>query len=128
MINYSPKLKEAMAEINAVLERHDIAAHVVLHEPGFSEYLWRIDPSWSVIRFGVESSSVTGFRFRSKLEDYGGDKDLQKREQDASINMIVHFKDMLQRDGVIARNIEEVLKNHIDFEYGESVHTPHRLV
>ena len=51
MPNYSDKLKEAMAEINGVLIKHDIAGVVVLHEPGFSEFRVRVDPSWSVARF-----------------------------------------------------------------------------
>jgi hypothetical protein len=48
-LDYSPELKQAMVEIKAVLKKYDIAAHVLLHEPGFSEYLNAIEPSWSLI-------------------------------------------------------------------------------
>ena len=46
-MKYSPKLKNAMAEIKAILEKHDIAGAIVLHEPGFGEHLIRLDPSYS---------------------------------------------------------------------------------
>lgn len=118
-MNYSPKLKEVMAEIITVLKRHDIAGHVVLYEPGFSEYLWLIDPSWSVMRFEKE-----GLRFESRLVDYGGDKARQQREQEASINMIKHFGDVLINGGAMAKEIERQLKKQIDFEHTEGVHTP----
>lgn len=46
-MQYSPKLKIAMDEIKQVLKKHDIAGFVVLHTPGFTEYLNRVDPSYS---------------------------------------------------------------------------------
>jgi hypothetical protein len=91
--NYSDKLKEAMAEINAVLEKHDVAALVVLHEPGFSEFRTRIDPSWSVCHFEPTKDGDVAVRFRAKAEDFGGDKAAQKKAIDDTVNMIVHFRD-----------------------------------
>lgn len=46
-MQYSPKLKKAMEEIKRILKDHDIAASVVLHTPGHSEYYLRINPSYS---------------------------------------------------------------------------------
>lgn len=46
-MRYSPKLKKAMKEIERVLEKYDVAASVVLHTPGHTEYLTKIDPSYS---------------------------------------------------------------------------------
>lgn len=39
-----------MEEIKTILHKHDIAGVVVLHTPGFNEYLFRIDPSYSCAR------------------------------------------------------------------------------
>lgn len=46
-MQYSPKLKKAMEDIKKILHENDIAGFVVLHTPGFSEYLNRVDPSYS---------------------------------------------------------------------------------
>lgn len=50
-MQYSPKLKKAMAEIKAILERYDIGSVVVLHDVGFSEYHIKINPTYSVVKF-----------------------------------------------------------------------------
>lgn len=49
-MQYSPKLKKAMSEMQAVADKYDIAAIIVLHTPGHSEYLMKLDPSYSCAR------------------------------------------------------------------------------
>ena len=75
-MQYSPKLKKAMAEIKTILSNHDIAGVVVLHEPGFSEYMMKIDPSYSVaklnnegIRVRTKGSGLSAAQKRKKLSD-----------------------------------------------------------
>lgn len=46
-MQYSPKLKKAMAEIKAIADKYDIAAIVCLHTPGHGEYLLKVDPLYS---------------------------------------------------------------------------------
>lgn len=46
-MQYSPKLKTAMEEIKEILRKHDIAAVVILHTPGHSEYLNHFKTSYS---------------------------------------------------------------------------------
>lgn len=46
-MQYSPKLKKAAAEIKKILEEYDINGSVFLHTPGFSEYLHKINASYS---------------------------------------------------------------------------------
>lgn len=64
-MQYSPKLKKAAAEIRAILEKHDIAGIVVLHNAesyadghtqGFGEYLYHISPSYSIAK--IENGGV----------------------------------------------------------------------
>jgi hypothetical protein len=121
-LDYSPKLKEAMAEIKAVLKKHDIAAHVLLHEPGYSEYLNAIEPSWSLIRIVDD-----GIRVRSKLlEDFGGDKEAQHKASEATASLIRHFADVLYRDAEVFESLHAMLIKHWDITYSGGVHTPHR--
>lgn len=122
-LNYSPKLKEAMAEIKAILTRHDIAGHVLLHEPSFSEFLLAIDPSWSILR--IQGNNM--IRVRSNLqEDYGGDVEAQHRDAVATANLVRHFADMLARDAGVFERLNAILGKHWQIEHGESVTTKDR--
>jgi hypothetical protein len=46
-LEHSPKLKMARLEIEEVLNKYDIGAAVMLHEPGFTEMILKVDPSYS---------------------------------------------------------------------------------
>ena len=82
-MQYSPKLKTAMEEIKAILAKHDIGAMVVLHTPGYSEFLNKLNPSYScIIQTGDQ------IRFRSKLADYGGDKKKWQKVTTDSLNLL----------------------------------------
>jgi len=83
------KLIAARAEIEAILQRHDIAAHVVLHNaPGNSEVFMRLTPGYSkLVKIGTEREGIA-FRLRSKLADYGGDANAQARDLAATANMV----------------------------------------
>jgi hypothetical protein len=123
--NYSPRLREAMAEIRSIIERYDIAANVILHEPGFSEYLQHISPSWSILKFEAAADGL-GVRVRSKLAEYGGDKERQRREVEASVNMLVHFVDVLGMTQQQLAGVLKMLHGYWEIEEGPGVHTPHR--
>lgn len=53
-MNYSPKLKRVMAEIEAILKKEDIAGLVVLHTQQhgsyYSEFLFELTPSLSAVK------------------------------------------------------------------------------
>lgn len=121
-LNYSPQLKEIMSEIKAVLQKHDVAAYILLHEPGFSEYLISIEPSWSIIR--LEKNSV---RFRSKLnEDFGGDQDAQLDANTRTANLVCHFSDVLANGAALFGRLEKVLNKTWQIEHSACIHTPDR--
>jgi hypothetical protein len=82
-MQYSPKLKKAMAEIKDILSKHDIAGMIVIAEPGFSELLNKLDPTFSCIKVNGDS-----IRFKSKITDYNGDKAAQVKQITESINIL----------------------------------------
>lgn len=43
-MQYDPKLKKVMEQIKGILKDNDITGFVVLHSPGFSEYLNHVQP------------------------------------------------------------------------------------
>lgn len=120
-LNYSPTLKEAMAEIKAIIAKHDISGHVILHEPGFSEYFFAIEPSWSLLK--IEKN---GIRIRSKLEDFAGNKDAQKKASENTVSLIRHFIDDMVRDTKLFEQIYKMLSKHWDITHSQGIHTPHR--
>jgi len=121
-LNYSPHLKEAMARIKAIVQECDIAAHVVLHEPGFSEYLMEIEPSWSVLRI-----EKYGIGIRSRLqEDFGGDATAQLHANESSVNLVRHFADLLARDVTLFERLYDIILEHWDVQHTDSKFTPHK--
>ncbi|MDQ3562698.1 MAG: hypothetical protein M3436_00685 [Pseudomonadota bacterium] len=110
--NYSPKLREAMSEIIEIIKRHDIAAHVVLYEDHLSEFLLAIDPSWSMAWF-----EGPGLRIRSKLEDYGGDRDAQRTALERTVGMLRHFSDLAERDHNLFEAVLADLGRRFDIEH-----------
>lgn len=71
-----PILKAARAEIEAVLRKHDVAGHVVLHrqEPGdtegHSEVFFDVSPSYSLLTQERDAQGRVGVRLRVKFRDY----------------------------------------------------------
>lgn len=81
-MQYSPKLKTAMERIKAILKEYDIAGAVILHSPGFSEYLIKIDASYSCAKFEADY-----LRVKAKLqEDFDGDKDAWTQKITYTVN------------------------------------------
>jgi ribonuclease HII len=68
-MEYSPKLKMAMEEIKATISKYDIAAIVIIHTPGHSEYLQKIDPSYSCASF-----EQGGLKLVAKASELGKEK------------------------------------------------------
>lgn len=101
-----------MEEIKSILKKHDIAASVVLHAPGFSEYLNYIEPSYSCLKF-------EGDNLRIKT------KGRSKEEVTNTVNMITHFGDTSLR---VARNyfdLKEMLRKHMEIDETKGNHSGH---
>ena len=85
-MQFSPKLKKAMQEIKDIIRKNDIAALVILHTPGYSEFLAELSPSYSRVK--IDNTAGT-LRFKAKLqEDFNGDKAAQKEAVEKTINML----------------------------------------
>lgn len=89
-MQYSPKLKMAMEEIKEILAKNDIAGFVVLHTPGFSEYLHALETSYS-----CANVNHNGINFRLSQKELGREKSKQIAE--GTFNMVSHFVDNLSR-------------------------------
>lgn len=79
------RLKIARAKIEGILKEHDLGAVVVLHTPGMTEFFYDVTPSYSCAWIDEAAGQL---RVKSKLADYGGDKNAQMLDQAATANMM----------------------------------------
>lgn len=120
-MKYSPKLKIATEEIKQILQKHDIAASVVLHTPGFSEYLLHITPSYSCA--WLENG---GIRVRAKKEDYNGDEAMRNKRLTDTVNMIRLLSDTTGQNALALLEVADHIDKVIGAEHrggGHSTHT-----
>jgi len=102
-MQYSPKLKKAAEEIKSVLKKYDIAASVVLHTPGFSEFVLEITPSYSCATLNHDH-----VRFKAKKEDFNNELKRHQVIEDTA-NMMNLLSD------TTAKNDDEVIiKRYMD--------------
>jgi len=97
----NPKLIQAHAEIEAILVKHDIAGHVILHTaPGDIEIVIRLDPSYSRLQEVGDGPGMVSYRFSATSEQYRGDADAQWRDVAATANMVDSMAQILSRSAL----------------------------
>lgn len=122
-MQYSPKLKTAMERIKAILKEYDLGAQIIIHTPGFSEYLLKVDPSYSCAKMNDE-----GIRIKAKLqEDFDGDKEAWTKKVTDTYNLFQHLADVGGPMALSNIKILEMLDKHVEAtridKGGHSSHT-----
>lgn len=80
-----------MRRIKRVIKRRDLAASVVLYEPGFSEWIMVFDPVFSQIRKGDKAGTI---EILDNRERFGGDEDRYREAMEATMTMLHHLGSM----------------------------------
>jgi hypothetical protein len=120
-MSYDPKLKEAMAEITAILAKHDIAGALTLVSETHSEYKYHF-PTWSAAQF-----SEDGIRFKTKASEFP-DKETANRALTVSLHVLLQIRDLNAQHFETMTQILEKVREHVDFNHVPYAdHTPHRL-
>ena len=83
----------AAEEIKAILKKHDIGAYVLLHTPGFSEYVNEISPSYSCAYWdhSLDATGITGVRFKAKAAELPGGEEERNQKIADTDNMLLHM-------------------------------------
>ena len=110
---YSSKLRYVSNLILEILKEHDVAACVVLHEPGFSEFINFIEPSYSCAK--IEGDQL---KIRSKASDYNGDTQKRDKALTDTSNMLVLLAETTGTTSLMLYHASDVL----DYTTG-AVHT-----
>lgn len=113
------KLIAARAEIEDILQRHDVAAHVVLHNaPGNSEVFMRLTPRYSrLVPMGSERDGLE-YRLLSKLADYNGDAKAQARDLAATANMVHSIAMALGQDAMAMLQLSDFVSSSTGATHG----------
>lgn len=120
-MQYSPILKKAVQEIKEILDKHDIAGVVVLHTPGHSEYLIKLDPTYSCVK-----KQNGGYRIKSNLqEDHNGDKEEQIKVQKETANMLNLLSTTMANIALPIMEMSESMDNAINAHHTPGGHTSH---
>ena len=120
-MEYHPKLKKAIAEIKDILDKYDIAGVVVIHTPGHSEYLTKINPSYSCGTL-IEGK---GLHMKAKLADFNGDKEAMHNTVQDTVNMIHHLAEVTGLKGYEFIQIKEQVDEYFNPKYTDGGHTSH---
>lgn len=94
------KLLIARSEIEAILRKHDICAHTVLIGRGRMEVIMNVDASWSNLTLVHDEEHGDGIRLRSQASDYGGDKEAQRQDLEATSGMVRGLGELLGMAGL----------------------------
>lgn len=118
-MQYSPKLKNAMAAITAILTEYDIAGLIVLHTPGFCEYGLHISPSYSCAKFDGNE-----LRVRAKLkEDFQGNKKAWTLAVTNTSNMLQVMADISAPIALQLFRMADIVNKRTNAEHDPGDHT-----
>lgn len=99
------KLLRARAEVNAILDKYDIAGFVVLHAaPNACEVICHLEPSYSVVKILKGQA-----RIKSHIDDYKGDSEAQRRDLSASANMASSLFEMTAHTAMMLGELSKTL-------------------
>lgn len=116
------RLKIARLEIEAILSKHDLAACVVLHTPGMSEFFYNLRPTYSVCWIDEKASAV---RVKSNLErDHEGDAESQLRAQSATANMTAALAGELGHAARMFSHVDRIVTSALRAEHTPAVYVP----
>lgn len=119
-MQYSPKLKKAMEEIKIILDKHDIAAAIVLHTPGNSEFYIKINPTYSCARIVNDRFKIFG-----KLEYYAFDKDKRDKAVTNTSNMLAMLSETTGKLSLQLFQLSDMITEATGSEHTDNGFTAH---
>lgn len=115
IMEYSPKLKNAMLQIKNILDANDIAGVVVLHTPGYGEHLIKIDPSYSAAKIEHLPNGEEAIRVKIKTKETGKAKAKQLSED--TTNMFHILTSLTLPKASILMDTSECLDKHYNADH-----------
>lgn len=111
----SERLKKIIEEVSEVLEKHDVAGFIALHEPGAGEYKFCLSPSYSCATLDEESGVV---RLKAKVADHNGDRQKVIQLQSDTANMLYILGHMTAEQSLNLIDLSEHMDKVSNVEHG----------
>ena len=105
-----------IAEIRAIIETNDIAGFVCLVEPGNSEYLHVINPSFSVARFD-------GSQIRIQTKNIKGSPNEKRLLLEKTSNMFALLSTTVAENGLSLLEVSKYVDSQVGAKHTGSSHT-----
>ncbi|MEP7375564.1 MAG: hypothetical protein ABI675_19625 [Chitinophagaceae bacterium] len=93
-----------MEEIKAILKREDIAAFIVIHTPGHSEYLNHLETSYSCAKIQFD-------QVRLKLKSSEVGRERAKEIAKDTLNMVTHIAKATGQNSLFYMDCSKLLKD-----------------
>lgn len=111
-----------MQQIKNILDAEDIGGIVILHTPGYSEYLNKINPSYSCLSFEKMPHPDSGelvecIRFRAKESEIG--KEARDKKISDTANMLVHLNDISGKIALNNMEAQDVFETKFKIDRGD---------
>lgn len=119
---YSPKLREAMDEIAAVLKKYDCMGMIHLTDQSHGEFLLGLETSWSYIKLEETPSGKTGIRILAKGIKVGTP---EHKNLEATVGAICDFADQCNNWGQQMYKLKALLQQSMEIDHDPLGH--HRI-
>lgn len=116
---HSDNLRAAHKEIKKVLDKYNVSGVCVMFEPGFTELVIKIDPSWSVV--SVTPDNI--LKITPPLVDESN-PNASKEKIAATVNMLFNLRTSLQNVIRVLFNAELNVRRQFGIEPPQNVGNP----
>lgn len=106
-----------MRHLQQIIQEEGVGASIILHEPGFSEYLNYITPPYSCAKINAEH-----LIFDSKQSEYPS-REAQMKAINDTVNMFQHFQELSGRMNLQYKDAILLLGQHFEIINDEGTHT-----
>lgn len=107
---YDPKLKEAMAEIKAICDKHDVGGFITLVSQTHSEFRLELAPSWSGLKWEEE-----GIRFRVKAKELG--KEVARKVAGETCHLVYQLRDRCAQTFMHMDKLTKQIEEHLNVDH-----------
>jgi len=119
------KMLIVRARIEALLRDADLCADVVIAGRGRVEVFTELQASWSrVSLIQTPDGNDFGLRLRSKLADYGGDRDAQRADLEFTVGMVSSLAQIKATQGLSWLAASEFIDKQTGAEHTPFRHEP----
>lgn len=110
---FDPKLKQAMAEIEAVCKKYDIGGFSVLVSKTHSEFQFELEPSWSAAKFLDKENGVLAVK--STAAENGAD--LSRKRTELTAHLILQIQDLCALGFQHMEQVATALRSKLEIEH-----------